>query len=403
MARDNNLPAGEHARKHRPAHEDADHPGRPDRRDRDRDPAREHPPAADLRGDHEHRDHHDLHRLPARHGADAARADPPAVAPGGHARGLLHDGTLRASPSTPSRSCWGAGMAINLAWPRSSIYNATEPFHWYLKWGAVLFVGVVMLGGFAYYWFVQRHKTGTLAAHAHVAEEPAAAPPPAIAGGSRVAAPGGRGRGVPAPPPAVRLARRAVPGGGGRRGRGRDACRGRGDPAITRSRRPTTRTSSGAAPSSCVGDGRLLDLIGAGEMFGFASILAEEPLGFVARAVEDDGGLPHRRRGDPAGAGAAGGDALPRPVALGAAADARRPRPAAGGPPSAAWPSWSGRRRCCSRPATPVREAAQRDGARPARRACSSTSAARWGSSPTATCARACSPRGRRRTRRWPT
>jgi len=36
-----------------------------------------------------------------------------------------------------------------------------------------------------------------------------------------------------------------------------------------------------------VGDGRLLDLIGPGEMFGFASILAEEPLGFVARAVED--------------------------------------------------------------------------------------------------------------------
>ena len=79
---------------------------------------------------------------------------------------------------------WGAAMAINLAWPRSSIYNATEPFHWYLKWGAVLFVGVVMIGGFTYYWFVQRHKTGTLAAHAHVAEAPDAAPPPAIAGGA---------------------------------------------------------------------------------------------------------------------------------------------------------------------------------------------------------------------------
>ena len=77
---------------------------------------------------------------------------------------------------------WGAVMAVNLAWPRSSIYNATEPFHWYLKWGAVLFVGVVMIGGFAYYWFVQRHKTGTLEAHAHVAEAPDAAPPPAIAG-----------------------------------------------------------------------------------------------------------------------------------------------------------------------------------------------------------------------------
>ncbi len=64
---------------------------------------------------------------------------------------------------------WGFGMALNLAWPRSSIYNATEPFHWYLKWGAFLFVGIVMLGGFAYYWIVQRHKTGTLASHAHVA------------------------------------------------------------------------------------------------------------------------------------------------------------------------------------------------------------------------------------------
>ena len=61
---------------------------------------------------------------------------------------------------------WGLFMTINLIWPRQSIYNATEPFHWYLKWGGLLFVGVVMFGGFAYYWFVQRHKTGTLAEHA---------------------------------------------------------------------------------------------------------------------------------------------------------------------------------------------------------------------------------------------
>ena len=33
--------------------------------------------------------------------------------------------------------------------------------------------------------------------------------------------------------------------------------------------------------------GRLLDLVGEGEMFGFASLLAESPLGFVARAAED--------------------------------------------------------------------------------------------------------------------
>lgn len=69
---------------------------------------------------------------------------------------------------------WGFAMALNLAWPRSSIYNPTEPFHWYLKWGAFLFVGIIMLGGFAYYWFVQRHKTGTLASHAHVAAAPMA-------------------------------------------------------------------------------------------------------------------------------------------------------------------------------------------------------------------------------------
>jgi CBS domain-containing protein len=34
-------------------------------------------------------------------------------------------------------------------------------------------------------------------------------------------------------------------------------------------------------------DGRLLDLTGEGEMFGFTSLLSEEPLGFVARAAED--------------------------------------------------------------------------------------------------------------------
>ncbi len=61
---------------------------------------------------------------------------------------------------------WGAGMALNLAWPRQEIYNAAEPFHWYLQWGAFLFISIVALGGFAYYWFVQRHRTGVLSDHA---------------------------------------------------------------------------------------------------------------------------------------------------------------------------------------------------------------------------------------------
>ncbi|WP_052230300.1 amino acid permease [Streptomyces sp. CT34] len=61
---------------------------------------------------------------------------------------------------------WGLGMSLNLAWPRAAVYNATGPQHWYLRWGAFLFIGIVALGGFTYYWFVQRHRTGVLAAHA---------------------------------------------------------------------------------------------------------------------------------------------------------------------------------------------------------------------------------------------
>ena len=68
MARDNNLPAGDHLARVHPKTKTPIIPavivgvlaiailrG-------------EHPPAADLRGDHLDRDHHDLHRVPARHG-----------------------------------------------------------------------------------------------------------------------------------------------------------------------------------------------------------------------------------------------------------------------------------------------------------------------------------------------
>jgi amino acid transporter len=75
---------------------------------------------------------------------------------------------------------WGAGMAINLAWPRKDVYNATEPFHWYLQYGAILFIGVVFFGGLAYYWIVQRHKTGVLASHAAEAPAPTAGAGPAV-------------------------------------------------------------------------------------------------------------------------------------------------------------------------------------------------------------------------------
>lgn len=63
---------------------------------------------------------------------------------------------------------WGATMAVNLAWPRNEIYNATEPFHWYLQYGGILLPGVILGAGFAYYWTVQRHKTGVVAEHARL-------------------------------------------------------------------------------------------------------------------------------------------------------------------------------------------------------------------------------------------
>ena len=89
MARDNNLPAGEHLARVHPKTAHPDHPGGHRRRAGDRDPGGQHPPAADLHGDHLDRDHHDLHRLPARDRADAARPDARRVEVDGRAAGLL--------------------------------------------------------------------------------------------------------------------------------------------------------------------------------------------------------------------------------------------------------------------------------------------------------------------------
>lgn len=60
---------------------------------------------------------------------------------------------------------WGGGMALNLIWPRQEVYNATEPFHWYLQWGAVLFIGLIVAVGLAWYLLRGRHHVGTLPEH----------------------------------------------------------------------------------------------------------------------------------------------------------------------------------------------------------------------------------------------
>ena len=39
---------------------------------------------------------------------------------------------------------YGAIVAFNIAWPRTDVYNAIGPHHWYFQWAAYLFIGAVM-------------------------------------------------------------------------------------------------------------------------------------------------------------------------------------------------------------------------------------------------------------------
>jgi amino acid transporter len=57
---------------------------------------------------------------------------------------------------------WGVGMAVNLAWPRASVYG--EP--WYNTWGAFVYIGVILGSGLLWYAVKGRHHIGTLASHA---------------------------------------------------------------------------------------------------------------------------------------------------------------------------------------------------------------------------------------------
>ena len=57
---------------------------------------------------------------------------------------------------------WGAGMAINLAWPREALYGAP----WYNTWGAYVYIAVILGTGLLWYAVKGRHHIGTLASHA---------------------------------------------------------------------------------------------------------------------------------------------------------------------------------------------------------------------------------------------
>ena len=61
---------------------------------------------------------------------------------------------------------WGAGMAINLAWPREAVYGAP----WYNTWGAYVYIAVILGTGLLWYAIKGRHHIGTLASHAEIAD-----------------------------------------------------------------------------------------------------------------------------------------------------------------------------------------------------------------------------------------
>ncbi|HVS77276.1 MAG TPA: amino acid permease [Steroidobacteraceae bacterium] len=56
---------------------------------------------------------------------------------------------------------WGAGMALNLAWPREAVYGTP----WYNTWGAFVYIAVIFGAGLWWYAVKGRHHIGTLASH----------------------------------------------------------------------------------------------------------------------------------------------------------------------------------------------------------------------------------------------
>lgn len=56
---------------------------------------------------------------------------------------------------------WGAGMALNLAWPREAVYGTP----WYNTWGAFVYIAAILGAGLCWYGLRGRSHIGTLAEH----------------------------------------------------------------------------------------------------------------------------------------------------------------------------------------------------------------------------------------------
>jgi urea carboxylase system permease len=56
---------------------------------------------------------------------------------------------------------WSVALIVNMGWPRAETFGSA----WYQRYAAVIFTSILLGIGTAYYWLVQRHKTGVLAEH----------------------------------------------------------------------------------------------------------------------------------------------------------------------------------------------------------------------------------------------
>jgi urea carboxylase system permease len=72
---------------------------------------------------------------------------------------------------------YGALVALNIAWPRNSVYNVVGTPHWYWQWAPFLFIGAVIIVGTIYYFMVQAKKPLEVLAE-HSADIPEAPPAP---------------------------------------------------------------------------------------------------------------------------------------------------------------------------------------------------------------------------------
>ena len=73
---------------------------------------------------------------------------------------------------------WGAGMALNLAWPRVAVYGAP----WYNTWGAFVYISIILGAGVWWYAIKGRHHIGTLASHTLATPESPPVGPDVISG-----------------------------------------------------------------------------------------------------------------------------------------------------------------------------------------------------------------------------